>query len=133
MAQPNLRDRSLSARLVAKDPHDRIAKLASYQFYVLKKKNANTKTYMLQKMHYNNPSDCHLANKTLFSFSFHDFLFFSRHLTLHVLSFFSCIFIPHFTRTKNVHYRYSFCQFHRLVFSPTARRRARSSAHDHFT
>jgi len=39
-------------------------------------------------MHYNNPSDCHLANKTLFSFSFHDFLFFSRHLTLHVLSFF---------------------------------------------
>jgi hypothetical protein len=32
-------------------------------------------------MHYSNPSDCHLANKTLFSFSFHVFLFFSRHST----------------------------------------------------
>jgi len=31
-------------------------------------------------MHYSNPSDCHIANKTLFSFcfSFHAFLFFSR-------------------------------------------------------
>jgi hypothetical protein len=70
---------------VAKDPHDRTAKLASYEFYVLKKKNANTKTY--RNALYSNPSDCHLANKTLFSFSFHVFLFFSRHLTLHVFLF----------------------------------------------
>ena len=42
-------------------------------------------------MHYSNPSDCHLANKTLFSFSFHVFLFFSRHLPRHVFFFFTPI------------------------------------------
>jgi hypothetical protein len=55
-------------------------------------------------MHYSNlsdhPSDCHLANKTLFSFSFLVFLFFSRHLTLHVF-FFSFSRAPHHTYTRD--------------------------------